>query len=293
MDSLAFLDRTKRLTIVAVVSDDELLDRLVLKGGNLLDLVMGISTRASVDLDFSMEGAFEDLEWFRRTLTGTLERTFAREGLVAFDVHVREVPAGMTDDLKEFWGGYQIDFKLIAGDDHARVKGDVEHLRRIAIPLGPTHSTKFQIDVSKHENCGGKHPSLIESHTVYTYYTAEMIVCEKLRALCQQMPEYLEVIHRPRANARARDLLDIHTVVERLGVEVDGAPFAHVLRATFAAKRVPLELLERLDLFREHHRGDFAAVAATVKAGVVLESYDYYFDYVVELCRRLKTAGHV
>ena len=45
------LDRIKRLAIVAMFSDDGLMEKLVLKGGNLLDLVYGISTRASLDVD--------------------------------------------------------------------------------------------------------------------------------------------------------------------------------------------------------------------------------------------------
>ncbi|MDZ4783316.1 MAG: nucleotidyl transferase AbiEii/AbiGii toxin family protein [Planctomycetia bacterium] len=292
VENLARLDRIKRLAIVAVVSDDELLDRLVLKGGNLLDVVMRLSTRASVDLDFSMEGAFEDVEWFRRTLTRVLEETFLREGLVVFDVNLREAPPKMTDDVKDFWGGYQIDFKLIDRGLYVRHAGDIANVRKHALAVGEDGSTRFQIDVSKHEYCAGKRPAQVDNYTVYVY-APEMVVCEKLRAICQQMPEYLKVIHRSRANARARDLLDIHTVIERLGVDVTEPGFAGVLRQTFAAKRVPLRLLDQVELFREHHRPDFAAVQATVKAGVVLQDYDFYFDYLVDLCRRLKALGHI
>lgn len=42
---LAELEKIKKLAIVAVFSDDELMERLVLKGGNALDLIHGISTR--------------------------------------------------------------------------------------------------------------------------------------------------------------------------------------------------------------------------------------------------------
>jgi len=50
--NLKFLEKLKKLTIIAMVSDDYLMEKLVLKGGNALDLFYGISPRASLDLDF-------------------------------------------------------------------------------------------------------------------------------------------------------------------------------------------------------------------------------------------------
>lgn len=38
---LNFLERIKTLAIVAMFSDDDLMERLVLKGGNALDIVYG------------------------------------------------------------------------------------------------------------------------------------------------------------------------------------------------------------------------------------------------------------
>jgi len=52
-------DRIKRLIIAALVSDDELVGTLVLKGGNALSLAHKLESRASFDLDFSMEGEFD------------------------------------------------------------------------------------------------------------------------------------------------------------------------------------------------------------------------------------------
>ena len=57
------LDRIKRLAVIAMFSDDTLLDKLVPKGGNALDLVLGVTTRASIDLDFSIEHAFGAMNW--------------------------------------------------------------------------------------------------------------------------------------------------------------------------------------------------------------------------------------
>jgi Nucleotidyl transferase AbiEii toxin, Type IV TA system len=52
------LDRIKSLAVQAMFSDDELLEQLVLKGGNAMALVHQISARASVDLDFSLKQDF-------------------------------------------------------------------------------------------------------------------------------------------------------------------------------------------------------------------------------------------
>jgi len=56
---LKLLETIKITAIQALVSDDDLMDRLILKGGNALDLVHKIAERASFDLDFSMKGSFD------------------------------------------------------------------------------------------------------------------------------------------------------------------------------------------------------------------------------------------
>ena len=45
------LDYIKELAIVSMFADDTLMDALVLKGGNALDLIYRISLRSSVDVD--------------------------------------------------------------------------------------------------------------------------------------------------------------------------------------------------------------------------------------------------
>jgi predicted nucleotidyltransferase component of viral defense system len=50
------------IAIAAIFSDDLLFEKVVLKGGNALSLVLGISPRTSLDLDFSIEADFDDPE---------------------------------------------------------------------------------------------------------------------------------------------------------------------------------------------------------------------------------------
>jgi len=61
------LEQIKKLAVIAMFSDDELMEQLVLKGGNALDLVHRLSTRGSLDVDFSMQSDFvERSDAFRR-----------------------------------------------------------------------------------------------------------------------------------------------------------------------------------------------------------------------------------
>src|SRR5450432_1893317 len=96
-------------------SDDDLMSRLVLKGGNALDLIHRISTRASRDVDFSMEGDFsaDELGIIVQKVEHALRVTMRSAGLEVFDLKMEDVPEGLTPDLAGFWGGYYIEFKLI------------------------------------------------------------------------------------------------------------------------------------------------------------------------------------
>ena len=55
----------------------------------------------------------------------------------------------------------------------------------------------------------------------------------------------------------------------------------------FAAKRVPLELLTALDEWREFHRQGWDALKDTVDPRVRLRDYDFYFEYVLNVCQEL------
>jgi predicted nucleotidyltransferase component of viral defense system len=72
--SIDDIQSLKREVILALFADNALMQQLVLKGGNLLDVVYGISTRPSRDIDLSMCGEIEDLDRFRETLDRALSR---------------------------------------------------------------------------------------------------------------------------------------------------------------------------------------------------------------------------
>jgi hypothetical protein len=269
-------------------SDDRLMDELVLKGGTALDIAYQAASRASLDVDFSMGDEFESFDALRERVTRCIRRTFEEHQLVAFDIHLTERPTGLTDDMRGFWGGYLVEFKISTPDNFLSFGQDIEALRRHALPVGANSSTKFTIDISKHEIRRGKREADIDGYTVFVY-SPEMIVGEKVRAICQQLPQYGIVVKRNRAGAaRARDFLDIHTACELLGVDFAAPRFLETVREMFAVKRVPLSLIGEIESQREFHRPDFVSVQATVKPGFELKSFDAYFDYVVEKCRALE-----
>ena len=281
------LDKIKRLAVVAMFSDDMFLEHLVLKGGNALDLIHRLSTRASIDLDFSMQCDFpENIGAFRNRVENALAKTYQQSGYKVFDVKMTEKPQGITADMADFWGGYGVEFKLIETRKYDEFSGEIEEIRKRAIKIG--QSGKFLIDISRFEYIQGKQETYLDNYVIYVY-SPEMIVCEKLRAICQQMPEYGKVIKRGRAgSARARDFVDIHVLVDGLKLNIVDVNNTNLLSEMFTAKRVPLYLLGQIEKYKDFHAVDFPSVVATVKTGVKLESFDFYFDFVLSLVDRLK-----
>jgi len=286
------VDQIKRLMVKAILSDDKLFENLVLKGGNAIDLIHQITARASVDIDFSMPddfpGGAEELHWrVERALTST----FRQEGYHVFDLKMVEKPEHLSEDMADFWGGYGFEFKLISEALSKAHGSDIRELRNYALSLG--RGTKFLIDVSRHEYVDHKQSMDFEGYVIYVY-SPEMIVCEKLRAVCQQMPEYGPIIRRTRpGSARARDFVDIYYLVTMLGLDVITDEYRAVIAEMFERKRVPLPLLGRIHAYREFHRADFAAVQATISPSIVLKDFDTYFDFTLGLVDRLESLWNV
>ncbi|MGH7784756.1 MAG: nucleotidyl transferase AbiEii/AbiGii toxin family protein, partial [Candidatus Binatia bacterium] len=277
----------KRLAIRAMFSDDVLMRYLVLKGGNALDLVYQISTRASVDIDFSISNDFPGgIDGFRSRVEKALSDTFARDGYHVFDVRMSESPEEVSAELRDFWGGYDIEFKLIKRELYEVHARNLETLRRHALDLGG--GPKFSIDVRRFEYTEGKQHHDFDGYRIFVY-SRQMMICEKLRAICQQLPEYGPIVKRRRPGSpRARDFVDIHALATSLEAEFLDSEFIELLEKIFAAKHVPLAFLDLINNHRDFHAQEFPSVRDTVKAGVSLRDFDFYFDFVVELARRIR-----
>jgi hypothetical protein len=297
---LEFIRTIKSIALKALFSDDTILENLVLKGGNALDLGFNASTRSSLDLDLSMDEPFESDPEFELRIRRALEDGFAREQYRVVDFNFRAVPPGLENDpiRIQFWGGYSVDFKIINFAEFTRLQGDAERLRRACEVIGSNGSTKFEIDISKHEFNHAKRLVSIDGLKI-AIYTPAALVAEKLRAICQQMPEYGVIVQRSRGGgARARDFLDIHAVCTHpeFGTEVDFASpeFHSLVQNVFAAKRVPLAWIGKIKETQAIHESDFPSVLATVLPAVKLPSQEfaYYFKFVVEQCRSLEPLGN-
>lgn len=238
-DAAALQDRIKILAVQAMFSDDELLEQLVLKGGNAMALVHQISARASVDLDFSLEQDFgDDVAGAEARMHRSLTETFRASGYEVFDFRMIEKPRAVSEDMRHFWGGYAVEFKLANAEVFAEHRDDLEVLRRRAVNLGL--GTKFLIDISRFEYVDDKQPVDFEGYMIYVY-SPVMIVCEKLRAICQQMPDYGPFIKRERAgSARPRDFVDIFVLTDTLKLDLTADKTVQILKSMFAAKKVPL-----------------------------------------------------
>jgi len=290
--NIELLNLVKKLVIIAMFSDDDLMEMLVLKGGNALDIIYGISLRASVDQDFSMEKDFDpkELSVIQEKIRRVLSETFRREGFEVFDITFEERPKKVSPDMANFWGGYRVEFKIIESDIYKQFHPNFESLRRRATVVGPRQKKTYWIDISKYEFCTPKREHELDGYTIYVY-TPEMIVCEKIRAICQQMPEYADIVcssHSSRT-ARARDFVDIYALMQHYNIDLMLPTNIELLKNIFEVKRVPLKFIGKIKDYKEYHRQDFPAVKDTVGSDSELQEFDFYFNYLVEKVQKLET----
>ena len=177
-----------------------------MKGGTALEFY-DINYRLSIDLDFSIGDEFkQDLSTIREKIEVALQDSFREAGYIVFDVKLTERPNKVSPDLADFWGGYIIEFKAIELEKHEQLSTKIDSLRKNATVVGPLNKRTFSIEISKHEYCEPKQESELNGYTIYIY-PPPMLVCEKIRAICQQMPEYGEIVRSSSQTARARDFL--------------------------------------------------------------------------------------
>lgn len=274
-------DLIRRTAMRAMAEAGREVGLLVLKGGNALAVVYRIGGRTSLDLDYSLADDFADVRRAEERISAHLEASFREAGFHLFDFQFLVRPP----EPKAAWlSGYEVRFKVVPLSD---AEADLEWRRRTAAVIGLAQQRTFKIQISRHEFVGDALEGEIGGVPIIVYSPA-LIAAEKLRAICQQMPEYP---HTPFPRARARDFFDIRSVCLEASVDLASAANATLVRKVFEAKRVPLALLGRIESTREFHRPDWPAVEGAVAS---LEGgFDLYFDFVVEVCRRLEASGNV
>lgn len=287
------LDRLRELTILSLFSDDDLMDILVLKGGNALELAYKLNSRASMDIDVSMEKDFEDfgltIQEVEQRIEEKLSQTFWEEGYKVFDLKLEERPKKKksVEDLN--WGGYAVEFKVIPREAYERIGEDLEKMRRESMPVAGNNK-KIKIDISKYEFVAPSEEQ--EFHDFFIkVYTPRMIVFEKLRAICQQMKEYTQVV-KSSQTPRPRDFYDIYVILENLDPNIDFTDSQNhdMIRMFFEVKQVPLYLLGKIadPEIQDFHQQAFPSVESIVKTDKPLESFGFYYDYVVQKVQGLK-----
>jgi len=272
----------RSLVIVSLFSEDRLLDQLVLKGGNAISLIYGYGSRSSLDIDCSIDGDFANPDEVGDVLLGTLRARFRERDHEVFDFSFQRRPSVQRTDINDRWGGYAAEFKIIERSRLEDTRGNLEKMRRTAIEIGPSHQRTFRVDFSRYEFCAQKRQDEFNDYAIYVY-TPEMLSLEKLRALCQQMEEY--PVQRNRS-PRARDFYDIYVVLNEGRVDWASQQCLELARDIFAAKEVPLHLIELIGEYQGFHQQDWPSVEDSVAEK--LESFDFYVKFVVTEGRKLQ-----
>ncbi|AYB31937.1 nucleotidyl transferase AbiEii/AbiGii toxin family protein [Chryseolinea soli] len=280
------VNRIKRLAIIALASDDELVEALVLKGGNAIDLSyqqqgIGHGARTSFDLDYSIDhGDFDKDLPIADRIERTLAQTFNEDGYTMIDYSFGPKPKIAREEVADFWGGYKVEFKVISNSLYEENKEDPKKLSRMSIPVNMDNSPKFELEFSKFEFVEKKVEAHVDGFKIYVY-TPEMIVFEKVRALCQQLPRYKEVVPSFSPRARAKDFYDIHLMVEQYKIDPGTTENLELIQNIFSAKKVPVGFIKDLQSGSAFHADNWKDVVVTLPASEALETFEYYRDYVV------------
>lgn len=275
-------DFIRRVIIRGLFSDDALLGQLVLKGGNALHLVHKIGNRSSLDIDVSLEHDFADAKNSVERIFVSMRKRFAAEGLHMFDEDFEEQGGGAKDEKGRIWGGYQLTFKVIELRRYEELGKDLSKAQIQSLPVGPSQERSFTVQISRFEYCAGKEEVEFDDFLVCVY-TPAMIAFEKLRAICQQMPEYPL---RKNRTPRARDFYDITVISLWEGIDFGSSKNHALVKHIFEAKLVPLNLIAKIQVQREFHRQDWTQVQNAVP--ISLKEFDFYFDFVVKQAQLLK-----
>jgi len=114
-----------------------------------------------------------------------------------------------------------------------------------------------------------------------------MIVIEKIRAICQSMDQYKEIVTTARQKKRARDIYDICNLFDKfpnIGSEITEELIINI----FQAKQVPIDFIDKIIDIKERYREDWESVKATIFDGENLESYDFYFEKFSKIIKDIK-----
>ncbi len=274
------IDEALTLTIVGIYSSPAISHNLFLKGGSALRLFDDLTSRLSIDADFSTTENIKNEKEFFNTIKSSVGAKFLELQYDIIDFKWERRPRKKRQGTPDWWGGWACEFKLVSFQH--RGKSDEAMRRDALIPEG-ANSSKIIVEISEYEYCDDSRTKIIQGVTVHGY-SRELLVLEKLRAICQQHPSY----KRRLSKNRARDFYDIYELTVNSDNNFTNRCSKHINKV-FEAKEVPLDILSSLwkdEAFVDEHRRGFDEVRDTVSGDVY--DFDIYLEHlrflVLEIC---------
>ncbi len=258
-------------TIIAIYSASSSSKTLFLKGGSAMRLFDNLTSRLSIDADFSVKTDIADENIFFRDLESSVANGFRSKRFDIIDFKWKRKPKVIRPGFPDWWGGWLCEFKLLSFRHRGKT---LRTMRRNALIPDGANSSKVTLEISKHEYCGTKRTKIINGIKIFGY-SRELLVLEKIRAICQQHPDYA---YRSSKN-RARDFYDIY----ELTADTDDGFISRCssqIEKVFRAKEVPLKILASLwevDFIDEQRPG-FDAVKDTVIGEI--HDFDVYVEHL-------------
>lgn len=273
------IENVKKLVIKSLVVEDDLVEKLVFKGGSIISLFYDTkSNRGSIDIDISIDNPFADVKRISETINRNLIDTFREENYYVYDFEFEERPIFKNESTSDFWVGYELKFKVVESDVFDEHKENIQTVRNRSITMLDGTKT-FKVDISCYEYCKAKTVKNLDGYTLYIY-TAPMIVAEKIRAICQQMIDYKTISKSNKRKPRAKDYYDIYTIMDTVNIDMD--ELMDLIPLVFEAKRVPISYLSRLEEDKEFHETGFKSVIDTISDKKSIKTYEEYFSFVNE-----------
>ena len=277
----------RKIALIGIFSNDQLTERLVFKGGSALELVYKLTSRASIDIDFSIEDDFseDEIQEIEATLKEAILSRLKEEGYFLFDFSFTKRPEKIRPGTPPFWGGYNVEFKVVDIKVAESLDYNINKLRQRSLIATPSQGKKFLIEISKHEYCKETTYGDLDGYKI-SVYTLRAIMFEKLRAICQQMKEYP---HMSTPSPRPRDFYDIRKIMEFEKINQNlSAEDVEIVKAIFAKKEVPIELLGSIGEYKGFHGQALESLIATL-IPEERKSFDFdeCFACVVELSQNI------
>jgi len=274
--------------LTCLYSNDYFKDEIYLKGGQAVRLVENIDYRFSADMDFSMSGKINQPDEFFKFTNEALVGHFEGHDLHLFDCKWVKKPKVRKNGLPDFWSGWQLEFKLI--EKSKKLLPPAEKTREALIPKN-TNTSKITLEISEYEYCGSVQKVNLKGSEVKAY-SRVLIILEKVRAICQQHPDYKYSGNKQ----RTRDYYDIANLIEK-SLKEDKENVANFyaeskkhLEKVFLAKEVPLNILDKIftEDFLEIQKKGWATVEATTPSHN-RQSFEYYAEVLKEFIRKIKS----